>query len=155
LAASPFMVDESILPDMGKDALGIKSCLSWAPGLETPENTAFQKEYTRFNGRNADIFAVLGYETARMLTGTVTDSPMNIPHAVRTSGFDGPRGRFSMNAQPGYADAPLYLREVCTVGDGTGNQVLEKLPSISSWKKLKDRSFNGVNTGWTNAYLCV
>ena len=155
LAASPFMVDESILPAMGEDALGIKSCLSWAPGLEPPENVAFQKEYALANGRNADIFAVLGYETAQMITGTVTSSSMNIPQAVRTASFDGPRGPFSMNGQNGYADTPLYLREVSQVGDSLGNTVLEKLPPLSRWSKLEDRTINGMKSGWTNAFLCI
>jgi branched-chain amino acid transport system substrate-binding protein len=155
LAASPFMVEETLLPAMGKAALGIKSCLSWAPGLATPENIAFRNTYASATGSNADLFAVLGYETARIITTTVTGPGKSLARELRNARFTGPRGELAMSGRTGCADTPLYLREVRPEGNGQGNVVLEKLPNLAAWPKLQDRSCNCAKSGWSNAYLCV
>ncbi len=155
LAATPFMVDERLLPAMGKDALGIKSCLSWAPGLATPENIAFRTAYANATGRNADLFAVLGYDTARIITTTFTGSGKSLARELRNARFVSPRGELAMNGKTGYADTPLFLREVRPEGNGLGNAVLEQLPNLAAWPKLREHSCNSANSGWSNAYLCV
>jgi branched-chain amino acid transport system substrate-binding protein len=155
LAASPFMVDEALLPAMGKAALGIKSCLSWAPGLKTPENIAFRGAFAHATGSTPDLFAVLGYETGKIMTATVTGSGKSLPRELRTARFAGPRGEFAMNGKSGYADTPLYLREVRPDVTGLGNVVLERLSNLAGWQKLQDRSCGSARCGWSNAYLCV
>ncbi len=155
LAASPFMVDEVLLPAMGSAALGIRSCLSWAPGLETPGNTALRSAFGRATGSTPDLFAMLGYETAKIITTTFTVPGRSLSHELRSARFAGPRGEFAMNSRSGYADSPLYLREVRPEGSGLENAVLEKLPNLAEWQKLPNRSSNEAKSGWSNTYLCV
>lgn len=155
LAAAPFMVDEALLPAMGKAAFGIKSCLSWAPGLATPENIAFRTAYAGATGSCPDLFAVLGYETAAIITTTVSGSGKDLARELRRARFNGPRGEFAMDSRSGHADTPLYLREVRAAGTGLENVVLEKLPNLAAWPKLPNRSVASAQCGWSTTYLCA
>lgn len=67
LAGSPFLTDEALLPTLGAAAGGILTA-SPAPGGD-PAALAFAGAYQAHTGRPADLLALLGYETARLLTG--------------------------------------------------------------------------------------
>ena len=68
LAGSPFLTDEALLPTLGAAALGILTA-SPAPSGDQAAALAFADAYQARTGRPADLLALLGYETARLLTG--------------------------------------------------------------------------------------
>jgi branched-chain amino acid transport system substrate-binding protein len=161
LVASGFMVDESLLPAMGEAALGIKSCMSWAPGLESRENANFVAEYSRFAGRDADAFALLGFDTAALITTAVRNSETNagnsdnLRRGLNAIGFASPRGRVVIDPETGSTDAPLYLREVSSEGGKLRNAVLAELPRFAVTEKKADLAAIRALSGWTNPYLCA
>src|SRR5438132_14353803 len=64
-------VDESFLPAMGDEALGIVSPLIYSAALDTPENRRFVKEYrTRF-GKVPSYFSETNYTSGRWINEAV------------------------------------------------------------------------------------
>ena len=63
-----FLSAESSLGGQGDSATGIRTAFAWSPVLNTPGNVAFMKQYITRTGKQADAFALLGYETIQMIT---------------------------------------------------------------------------------------
>jgi branched-chain amino acid transport system substrate-binding protein len=61
LACSGFMVEDSILPQLGTEVLDVKSVFSWARGLDNAANKRFVGSYEKRTGRLADPFALLTF----------------------------------------------------------------------------------------------
>jgi branched-chain amino acid transport system substrate-binding protein len=157
LLGSGFLVDESLLFQQGNAALGIKTALPWAHTLELPANQAFTSAFQDFSGRPADPFAVLGYDTARLIAQCACDtrSPEQLRQALATASFESPRGPGHMNSMLLEIETPLYLREVRASAGGLSNTVIDKLPALPT----HDASINALRastkTGWSTAYLYV
>src|SRR5262249_13454837 len=104
LAGSGFLADETLLPSMGAAAVGIRSCLSLSPHLPVAENRAFTAAFRRATGGDPAVFAVLGYETARLIAGAVATAPAGgdrldgLGRALEVAMLETPRGRVAMDA---------------------------------------------------------
>jgi branched-chain amino acid transport system substrate-binding protein len=161
LMASGFTVDESLLPAMGGGALGIRSCLSWSPTITCPENVALRKTYNNQTHREADPFALLGYDTGSLITtavktatGTVLRSG-TLKQALETVAIASPRGSMRIRPGTGSTDAPLYLREVRRDGGLLQNSVIAELPGLAAVEQRADRETMTARSGWINTYLCA
>jgi branched-chain amino acid transport system substrate-binding protein len=157
LLGSGFVVDESLLSQQGDAALGIKSALPWAHTLDLPANQAFISAFQNFSGRAADPFAVLGYDTARMIAQCTCDilSPEQLRQALASIAFDSPRGAVQMDKIQLELSTPLYLREVRAGATGLSNTVIDKLPTISMFDHQIAALRSSTKTGWSNAYLYI
>jgi branched-chain amino acid transport system substrate-binding protein len=160
LTGAGFLTDETLLPAMGAAALGIRSCLSWAADLPTAENRAFTRAYRRTTGEDPDVFAVLGYETARLITGSLAavggrDPTDGLREALATAVFRAPRGQIAMHKETHVTKVPLYLREVRRRGDRAGNEVVAELGSLSDLDRRVATLRSGLKTGWLNGYASV
>lgn len=135
LLCSGFMVEEDVLPAHGQSALGVQSSLHWALGLDNPENSAFKDAYQRRFSTVADVFAVQGYDTGRVIvdvinaTGGDTD-PQRMIDALDGLSFASPRGPFALDTATQAPRHHMYLRQVQTVGDAPHNVVLDDLGEI-------------------------
>ena len=160
LIGSGFLVDDGILPAQGKAALGIKSCLSWSGGLGSDENRAFISAFRASTGKRADAFAVLGYDTARLIgeavkaAGGVT-SKEALRDALSSAQFFGPRGSASMHPGIQCMTGPLYIREVRQSGGRLSNMVIHKPDPVSEEDKSIQGMRDSLSSGWTNFYMAV
>jgi branched-chain amino acid transport system substrate-binding protein len=154
------LVDEALLPAMGRSAQGVQSAFTWSPALTTPHNLAFTAAYQAQAGQAPDAFALLGYDTGLLITSALDavgrdgrDSAHLIA-ALHNVSLTTPRGRLSVGDQRELV-SPIYLREVRLVGAQLGNAVLQELagPVVASERLAQLRA--GGRAGWTNAYLCV
>lgn len=68
LAATPLIGSAFLSSGRGPSGVQLLSPLSWAPGLSTAANQQFQNTYRRHTGGPADPFALLGYDTARLIS---------------------------------------------------------------------------------------
>jgi branched-chain amino acid transport system substrate-binding protein len=161
LVGSAFLADEAVLAAQGRTALGIKSCLSWAASMNTPENQAFITAYRARTGHLPDAFSVLGYDTAQLMHHAVQAVAGDLSRhndlriALSTAKFTSPRGLVQMDPHTQSAISPLYLREVRHLGPTLSNVVLGELDSDA---RMYDRALTtqpGLKTGWLNAYLSV
>lgn len=160
LMASGFTINDEMLPHMGSTSDGIRSVMPWANTLGTSVNKDFSSTYTSKTGRSADMFSVLGFETAQLISQAVrsaggTQRTRNLIDAISYAEFDSPRGRLRMNPQTHSSTTPLYLREVQQKGFGTANVVLNELRQHSAIEDTILADLEGPKTGWINAYLAV
>jgi branched-chain amino acid transport system substrate-binding protein len=157
LLGSGFLADESLLAEQGDAALGIKTALPWARTLNLPANQAFTSAFQNFSGRPADPFAVLGYDTARLIAQCAcnTSGPDQLRQALATAAFESPRGAARMNSMLLEAETPLYLREVRAGNGGLSNSVIDKLPALPATDAGIAALRSGERIGWSNTYLAV
>lgn len=114
----PGFLTEGVEKAAGSAAEGIKTTLHWASNLDNAENAMFKAAYKKATGKNANVFAVQGYDTASLLLqaaavvgGDVEDTEAVIEAMEKTQIPDSPRGPWKMSK----AHNPIqniYLRQV-------------------------------------------
>ncbi len=124
LCGSGFLT-EGTLDGQGAAADGIETALHYGDGIVNPRNTAFRAAFKAKAGREADVFAVQGYDAAQLLSagleavkGNLEDEA-NLHKAMETAKIDSPRGPITMSAAHNVVQ-DIYLRKV----SGGENKVL-------------------------------
>lgn len=116
LLGSGFLT-EGTLPAQGADADGILTTLHYADTLDNPVNKAFRETYKSKFGKEADIYAVQGYDSAKLFLagleavgGDLTKKD-DLIKAMEGATIDSPRGAFTISAAHNPVQ-DIYLREV-------------------------------------------
>jgi branched-chain amino acid transport system substrate-binding protein len=132
-----FMVEQDVLPAEGINALNIYSPLHWALKLQNPENLAFTRAYrTRFK-RDASVFAMQGYDAARVIvealnrTGGNTTDKDRLVEAMAAVRFASPRGAFEFDPNTHNVIQNIYVRQVRQIGSDLANVVFVNLGRIA------------------------
>ena len=108
---------EGVLAAQGEVAVGLKTSLHYGDGIDTPRNNAFREAFLARTGREADVYAVQGYDAAQLLsiglaaTGGDLEDQDALIAAMEGATIDSPRGTFTLSP----AHNPVqdfYLREV-------------------------------------------
>jgi len=114
LCGSGFLT-EGTLAAQGAAASGIETALHYGDGLENPKNLAFRKAFRDKAGREADVYAVQGYDAAQLLAlgleaveGNLDDEA-RLYAALRAAKIDSPRGEISMSPAQNITQN-IYLR---------------------------------------------
>lgn len=161
LAGSGFMVDDDLLPSQRMSAVGIKSALPWSRNLQNSANRTFTGAYTDRTGYQPGAFAVLGYDTARMVveavkaTGGEAHDRGRLARALEGVRFDSPRGLLEMDPLTHSVRTPIYLREVHHGRGRVENDVLHRLDPVDLPEDLHAGDQGLTRTGWLNPYLCA
>jgi branched-chain amino acid transport system substrate-binding protein len=116
LYGAGFLTDGT-LGAQGAAAEGVLTTLHYADSLELPTNIRFRNEFKKATGRDADVYAVQGYDTAQLLIKAAekvqgdTKATKALIAAMEAVEFDSPRGawRFSKSHNP---VQDVYMREV-------------------------------------------
>ena len=116
LCGSGFLT-EGTLKGQGAAAEGIETALHYGDGLDTPKNNAFRAAFKAKTTRDADVFAVQGYDAAQLLAigleavkGNLEDEKA-LHAAMETTKIDSPRGSITMSPQHNVVQ-DIYLRKV-------------------------------------------
>jgi len=102
LIASGFITDGT-LPAMGAAAEGLVSGLHYADGLGTPADDAFRAAFSEKAGREADVYAVQGYDAAQLLAVGLEavqgdfDETDALHKAIAAAKLDSPRGPMTLS----------------------------------------------------------
>jgi branched-chain amino acid transport system substrate-binding protein len=108
---------EGVLRAQGAAAEGIKTTLHYADALETPANKKFRDAFKNATSREADVYAVAGYDTVHLLAKALdkvkgdTGAQKELIAALESARVDSPRGpfRFSKAHNP---IQNVYVRQV-------------------------------------------
>jgi len=113
----PGFLTEGVLGGAGDAANGIKTTLHYSVALDNPLNLSFRDAFQTASGREADVFAVQGYDSATLLAkgleavqGDIS-AKRELYAAMEAAEIESPRGTFRMSK----AHNPIqdiYLREV-------------------------------------------
>jgi branched-chain amino acid transport system substrate-binding protein len=156
LLGSGLMADTHELDAHGASALGMRSALSWSEGIDTAENRSFMSAYRRANGKPADAFALLGYDTAAMIAtafGTMSREGGDLREALGSVTFTGPRGVVTVDPETRSIVTPLYLSQVRRTAGGPSNAIAATLDTTSGMRLDADGLAS--RQGWLNSYLSV
>jgi branched-chain amino acid transport system substrate-binding protein len=136
LCGSGFLLEEDVLPAEGQAALRGISGLHWALTLDNPENRAFTQAYRQKFNKDADVYAMQGYDTAHVIVDTLNrlqgdltnkDRVVETMTAVK---FASPRGPFEFDPETRNPIQNIYAREVREVNGKLTNVVLETFPMV-------------------------
>jgi len=115
LSGSGFLTEGTLGPQ-GAAAEGVRTCLHYGDGLDLPTNIAFRAVFKAKAAREADVYAVQGYDAAQLLgvgldaTKGDVDADKALFAAMRGATIDSPRGKFTLSA--GHSPIQnIYLRE--------------------------------------------
>lgn len=115
LTGSGFLT-EGVLGPIGAAGDGVETALHYGDGLDNPKNNAFRAAFKAKAGRDADVYAVQGYDSAQLLAigleavkGNVEDEA-NLYKAMRAAKIDSPRGPVSLSKSQEVVHN-IYLRK--------------------------------------------
>ena len=116
LYGAGFLTDGT-LPAQGAAAEGLLTTLHYADSLDLDVNRRFRAAFKKATNREADVYAVQGYDTAQLLVEAMTKvrgdtrASQALMAAMQGVEFDSPRGRwkFSKSRNP---IQDIYVREV-------------------------------------------
>ena len=140
VSGAGFFVEQDVLAAI-QDAApnGAITGLHWALTLTNRENQDFIAKYSKkFNGRQADVFAVQGFDTARVIVDALnavkgnTDNKDGFMQAIAKVSFKSPRGDFKFDPSTNNVVQTIYIRK--TVKDaklGWTNQVIDQYPGVA------------------------
>ena len=124
LCGSGFLT-EGTLEAQGAAAEGIETALHYGDGLDNPKNIGFRRAFKDKAGRDADVYAVQGYDAAQLLAvgleavnGNIEDEA-NLYKALRAAKIESPRGPISMSPAQNVTQN-IYLRKA----EGGQNKVV-------------------------------
>ncbi|MBC8161096.1 MAG: ABC transporter substrate-binding protein [Roseiflexaceae bacterium] len=133
LAGVGFLVEQDVLPQLASAALNIRSALHWAAPLDNPENKAFTTAYQKLTNQQPNVFAVQGYDAARLIIegvnavqGDVSQQDILLK-ALGAATFASPRGPFKLDPNTNNPINPCYVREVRQAGSAYTNVVIAML----------------------------
>jgi branched-chain amino acid transport system substrate-binding protein len=143
------VADGTMLPSLGKDALGIRSYSAYG-NVDTPENKAFVQAYYKKTKKPTNSEVYHGYLNATVLInalkaigGNVEDSE-GFVKALRNVKFNGPTGPFRFDQ---YQNGNIYFcyREVRRVDGELRNVVLDVVPDVVTprevYEEMRDRKW--------------
>ena len=115
LTGSGFLT-EGVLGPIGAAAEGVETALHYGDGLDNPKNNAFRAAFKTKAGRDADVYAVQGYDSAQLLAigleavkGKIDDEA-GLYKAMREAKIDSPRGPVSLSKSQEVVHN-IYLRK--------------------------------------------
>ena len=124
LCGSGFLT-EGTLDAQGAAAEGIETALHYGDGLDNAKNIGFRRAFKDKAGRDADVYAVQGYDAAQLLAvgleavnGDIEDEA-NLYKALRAAKIESPRGPISMSTAQNVTQN-IYLRRA----EGGQNKVI-------------------------------
>ncbi len=139
------LMDESVLPQMGDEALGVITALHYSAALDTPTNKRFVQTYRAKFGKvpsyySADLY-VIGQsivEAIKAADGDVENTSRFLAVSKRVKLADTPRGPMEMD-ETGNAINNIYIKKVERVRGELQNTVIFTYPRVSQfWKYNKE-----------------
>jgi branched-chain amino acid transport system substrate-binding protein len=116
-------LDQSNLPAIGDDALGVLSVSMWSVDLDNAENRRFVGDYEKKSNGLPNDYAALAYDTLQLIGSAVRQVKGDVGNkeqfrkALRSAEFKSVRGTFAFGKN-GFPIQDYYLREVAKRNDG-------------------------------------
>ncbi len=116
LYGNGFLTD-GVYQKAGDAANGVKTTLHYANGLDNDLNRAFRAAFMKQTSREADVYAVQGYDTGTLLLKGIEavkgdlGARKDLIKAMESASIESPRGTFTLSASHNPVQ-DIYLREV-------------------------------------------
>lgn len=136
LMGSGFMLEEDVFPAQGLSAVGGITGLHYATTLDNAENKKFSEDYRAKFGKESNVFAVQGWDTARTLVDALNKRQGNtqdkdaLIKALEETSFNSPRGPFRMDPATHNPIMNIYVRETRNQNGKPTNFVIETFKDV-------------------------
>ena len=135
------LTDESVLPQMGDEAVGAITALHYSQALDTPANQKFSKAFETKAGKISSYYSEACYTNARWIAeavkaigGKVEDRDAFLGALKKVELKDTARGPISIDKW-GNPVQNIYVRKVERVGGKLQNTVIATIPAVGQfWK---------------------
>ncbi len=139
------ITDESVLPQMGDEAVGTITALHYSQAIDTPQNQKFARAFEAKAGKISSYYSEATSTNMRWITeaikavgGKVEDRPALLAARRKVEIKDTARGPLSVDAY-GNPVQNIYVRKVERVGGKLQNTVIATIPAVSQfWKYTPD-----------------
>jgi branched-chain amino acid transport system substrate-binding protein len=132
--------DESVLPQMGDEAIGTITALHYSQALDNPQNQKFAKAFEAKAGKIASYYSEACYTNARWIAeaiksigGKAEDREALLAALRKVDLKDTARGPLKVDA---YGN-PVYVRKVERVGGRLQNSLIATVPEVSQFYTYK------------------
>ena len=139
--------DESVLPQMGDEALGAITALHYSAAIATPQNQKFFKVFEAKAGKIPSYYSEACYTGARWIVeaikavgGKVEDREALLQALRRVEMKDAPRGPISVDRW-GNPIQTIYVRKVERVAGKQQNTVIATMPAVSQFWKYSPEEY--------------
>ena len=141
------LTDESLLPSMGDEALGVITAYNYSGALDIPPNREFIKKSKAKLGKGPSLFSEATYnaaylidEAAKALKGNFSN-PEEVLKAMKSAYLkETTRGPIKFDAY-GNPIQNVYIRKVERVGGELQNTVIHTIPDVSQFWKYKPEEY--------------
>ena len=116
LVGAGFLTDGT-LQAQGDAAQGLETTLHYADGLDVAKDKTFRASFSKAAGRDADVYAVQGYDTGQLLVAGFAavkgdaGARKEMIAAMEKAEIDSPRGKFTLSKAHNPVQ-DMYLRKV-------------------------------------------
>jgi branched-chain amino acid transport system substrate-binding protein len=99
----PGFLTDGTLEAQGDAAQGMETALHYADGLDLPKDKAFRAAFKKATSRDADVYAVQGYDTGQLLVAGLAavkgdvGARAALVAAMEKAEIDSPRGKFTLS----------------------------------------------------------
>jgi branched-chain amino acid transport system substrate-binding protein len=139
------ITDETVLPQMGDEAIGLITALHYSQALDNPTNVKFNKAFEASAGKIASYYSEATYTNARWIVeaikaagGKVEDRDAMLAALRRVDLKDTARGPLKVD-DFGNPIQNVYIRKVERVGGKLQNTVIATYPAVGQfWKYRPD-----------------
>lgn len=134
LYGSGYMVEADTIGGQGDAAVGVRTGLFYASGIDNPENTAFIENFRSQVDRDPSTYAVQGYDAAWLIgealkaTDGDTD-PDALVEAMEGVEFQSPRGPLSLDENHNPIQN-IYIREAQDQNGTIENVVIDTIENV-------------------------
>jgi branched-chain amino acid transport system substrate-binding protein len=137
------LTDETVLPQMGDEALGIVTALHYSQALDNPTNAKFNKAFEAKAGKIASYYSEATYTNTRWIVeaikavgGKVEDRDAMLAALRRVDLKETARGPLRVD-DFGNPIQNIYVRKVERVGGKLQNTVIATYPAVGQFWKYK------------------
>ena len=130
------VTDESVLPQMGDEALGVYTTLHYSAALDNPANKKFVADYRKKYNEYPSVYSEYGYVAGQVIHAALqavdgnTEDKDKLRAAMIAVRLNAPRGPFRFNAATQSPTQNVYLREVAEIGGRITNKVIHTIPNV-------------------------
>jgi hypothetical protein len=159
--ASPMLLDETLTSVYGELALPfrISGYVPWVSSLDNDANRVLKSQFLSFSGREANLGAMHGWDTAMILAhifdtaGSHRFKAREILAGLAGVSFHSPRGTLRMDQATHHMIAPAWLVQANAALEPEVTGSVEETAAI--WQEIINDQTIIPGTGWFNTYLCA
>jgi len=141
------LTDESVLPSMGDEALGVITPLHYSAALDNLQNKEFVKKYKAKYGKIPSYYSETCYTAMRLVDQAVTSLKGDVSKGDRVLQAlqsvklrESPRGPIKFDPY-GNPIQNIYIRKVERVGGELQNSVIYTYPEVSQFWKYRPEEY--------------